>query len=1109
VQPMRSWEAENMDEQTIFDAAAEMEDPLERSAYLDMACGDDRDLRERIERRLRAREESDGFLAESALNRTSLMPHTPVTPGTEIGPYTILEQIGQGGFGVVYVAQQRRPIQRKVALKVIKPGMDTREIITRFESERQALALMDHPHVAKVLDAGTSPSGVPYFAMELVCGIPVTDFCNRKKLTIAERLQLFADICRAVQHAHQKGIIHRDLKPSNILVVLDNGHPAPKVIDFGIAKALHQRLTENTVHTALGQIVGTPLYMSPEQAEMSGLDVDTRSDIYSLGVLLYELLTGILPFDRDTLKRDGLERFRRMIAEAEPLKPSDRLSTLKEEQRFRISNQRQVDIRRLRQTLRRDLDWIVMKALEKDPNRRYDSASDFAADVEAYLAGDAVNARPPSTIYLLRKLANRHRSVLASVALIFAALFMGLAVALYQRHEAITARQLAEQRLEEVQRERSRAEMFAYSADVRVASRALGDGDVLQVVQVLNRHLPREGSSDPRGLEWYYLMERASGASVAVSVSSSALYAVCLSPDRNHLVTAGAEGVIYVLDARTLEPAHSFDSLQTEVNGLSFSADGRTLISGGEDGTFRMWHFPTGQLLATISTDFSKAYVALLSRDEQFLIACGDDTYVRIYSRETGELLDRLEGHTRDVESIALSPDGRLLACASSDGHVSVWDWENRRRLPFPELEERFGRCSSVVFSEDGSWMADGSIDGELRITSLASGEVLGEIQLGTGIHGLAPSPDGTSIAVATRLGSIFRLDLADIKKLSEQGQVTAAAARQTHEGRAYGVLWFNGGMIFSVGRDGRLARTSLSSDQDRDVVIADFPAEFIGISPDGSLLAATHESGFHLYDLHSHRQLPLPKFPTDGSYRATAFSPDGARLLAGTVDGRLVVAPIDRLDEVTIHRLPGEIGITSLRFSQDGRRLAVISRDYFDDQVFVLDFPSLQEVLHVPTDNLSNAALSPDGMYLALNHGRDVLVYELSTGRLLIQSVQHHHESVTDLLFLPIGNQIITVGDDWAVRIWDWHAGTESQLVGVHSRGAPRSVAVTRDARTLFTCSQQGELIVWHLPSRQQLFRLAESSEGYQMLALAADDSVLALAERSEVVHWIPLPSR
>ena len=317
-------------ERDIFIAALERDDPTERASLLDEACQADAELRQRVERLLEEHERQESFILDSPPAGFDATVDRPISEraGTVIGPYKLLEQIGEGGFGVVFMAEQERPVTRRVALKVIKPGMDTRQVIARFEAERQALAMMDHPNIAKVLDAGATESGRPFFAMELVRGIPLTKFCDDNVLTVHQRLELFITVCHAVQHAHQKGIIHRDIKPTNVLVTLHDGRPVAKVIDFGVAKATSQRLTERTLFTAFAQMVGTPLYMSPEQAEMSGLDIDTRSDIYSLGVMLYELLTGTTPFDEERLRKAAYDEIRRIIRHEEPPKPSTRISTL-------------------------------------------------------------------------------------------------------------------------------------------------------------------------------------------------------------------------------------------------------------------------------------------------------------------------------------------------------------------------------------------------------------------------------------------------------------------------------------------------------------------------------------------------------------------------------------------------------------------------------------------------------------------------------------------------------------------------------------------------------------------------------------------------------------
>jgi serine/threonine protein kinase/tetratricopeptide (TPR) repeat protein len=531
-----------MSVKAIFDHALELPAGAARQAYLDKVCGHGSPDRQKVEALLQAHDEAGSFLYKPIAQLKETVDSQPgqdegaqggqsdysETMASPIGPYKLLEKIGEGGFGVVFMAEQQEPIRRKVALKILKPGMDSKQIIARFEAERQALALMDHPNIARVLDAGTigsepsaeprtivsgpeepltivrgsvRGSGRPYFVMELVRGPSITEYCDQHNLPVRERLDLFVDVCQAVQHAHHKGIIHRDIKPSNVLITLHDGKPVVKVIDFGIAKAVGQQLTDKTLFTGFAELIGTPLYMSPEQAELSGLDVDTRSDIYSLGVLLYELLTGTTPFDKARLREVGFDELRRVIREEEPVKPSTRISTLGQAAST-VSANRQSEPRRLSQLFRGELDWIVMKALEKDRNRRYETASAFAADIERYLDDQPVLACPPGLGYRLGKFVRRHKGKATAAAAIMVSFLAATAISTWQAVRATSAEQKTSQALAQVtaEQQKTQAALTAETA-AKAQTREALDALTNEVVQTMFARQPELGEPEKAFLQ--------------------------------------------------------------------------------------------------------------------------------------------------------------------------------------------------------------------------------------------------------------------------------------------------------------------------------------------------------------------------------------------------------------------------------------------------------------------------------------------------------------------------------------------------------------------------------------------------------------------------------
>ena len=568
--------------------------PAERAAFLEAACGSNAKLRAEVEELLRESEQVGAFLESPALlDRTPASTMAVTTgmvavveeAGDRIGRYKLLQKIGEGGCGIVYMAEQEEPVRRRVALKIIKLGMDTKSVIARFEAERQALAMMEHPNIAKVLDAGATETGRPYFVMELVRGVRITEYCDQNNLRMEERLKLFAQVCQAIQHAHQKGVIHRDIKPSNILVTLHDSVPVPKVIDFGIAKATEQRLTDKTLFTEFQSFIGTPAYMSPEQAEMSGLDIDTRSDIYALGVLLYEMLTGTTPFDPRELMKLGLDGVRQTIREKEPARPSTRVATMVSADLTATADRRQTEPPKLIHSLRGDLDWIVMKCLEKDRARRYATANDLTADVQRYLEGDTVLARPPSNVYRLRKFLRRNRGAVSAAAAIVLTLLAGIIISTWQAVRATSAERTAEsaQKLEaglrrRAERESASARLNEYIADINLAQQSWAAENYGRAVQLLNKHRPAAGQPDLRGFEWRYLWQLTRGDEhEAFPNQGEAVPAVAIAPSGEFIVV-GSERRLNIWNVRTKAAAGTYRGGAT---ALAFLPDGKSLIVAG------------------------------------------------------------------------------------------------------------------------------------------------------------------------------------------------------------------------------------------------------------------------------------------------------------------------------------------------------------------------------------------------------------------------------------------------------------------------------------------------------------------------------------------------
>ena len=697
--------------------------------------------------------------------------------GQSLGRYRILECIGEGGCGVVYVAEQSEPVRRRVALKVIKLGMDTKSVVARFEAERQALAMMDHPNIARVLDAGATDTGRPFFVMELVRGIRITDYCDQNHLTPKLRLDLFTKVCQAIQHAHQKGIIHRDIKPSNILVTLHDGVPVPKVIDFGIAKATDGRLTDATVYTQLHQFIGTPAYMSPEQAEMSGLDSDTRSDIYSLGVLLYELLTGRTPFDEKELMAGGIDAMRKTVREKEPDCPSTRLTSLGKEDLTTTAQRRSTEAARLSHLLRGDLDWIVMKCLEKDRTRRYETANALASDIQRYLNSEPIVARPPSTVYQLQKAFRRHQLVFTAGAVVAFALVLALVLsilALDRARQGESAAKLARNK-ETIEHQRAdheaqraiesekHARRLLYASDINLAQQALNGNNLGQARRLLDRHKPTPGEEDLRNWEWRYLWQQTRGMALATLTNRSVGgMDLSFSPDGTRLAVGWGDGRAELWDTTTrrllrvlAEGGHAVAAKVafSPIRNLVVVASGTNAVvlhdldSDNEkalnaDGVSGLW---TAQNLA-FSADGERLIVYAGSITEQ-----KDQIWVLDWAAEKVEHIQPTTFSLLSTFGAArLSPDRQLLYYSESQFTefsykikcVKVADgsavWESSR--------ERDSGLSALEVSPDGKWIAtaSGFEDASIRIWDSSNGRLVKKLDGHTGwVSRLAFSADG------------------------------------------------------------------------------------------------------------------------------------------------------------------------------------------------------------------------------------------------------------------------------------------------------------------------------------------------------------------------------
>jgi serine/threonine protein kinase/WD40 repeat protein len=1122
----------------------------EREAYLDQACAGDAALRKRVEELLRSHSLAKSFLEEppaSASPGQTIKLDLPPSEreGDRIGRYKLLQQIGEGGCGVVYMAEQEQPVKRRVALKVIKLGMDTRNIIARFEAERQALALMDHPNIAKVLDAGATETGRPYFVMELVRGIKFTEYCDQNHLDTRTRLGLFIQICQAIQHAHQKGIIHRDIKPSNILVTMHDGVPVPKVIDFGIAKATtDQRLTDKTLFTAYEQFIGTPAYMSPEQAEMSGLDIDTRSDIYSLGVLLYELLAGSTPFDPNELMSQGIDAMRKTIREKEPVRPSTRLATLKGEELTTTAKRRSADTAKLLHQLKGDLDWIVMKCLEKDRTRRYETANGLATDLKRHLENEPVLARPPSAVYKFQKAIRRNKLAYAAALAVTAALLVGTAISVWQakvaihalneteklrlaaqkeRDTATSAQAEAESQRKAAEEARQLAQAQAYAADIYLAQQALEANSLGRARQLLDLHRPASGQPDLRNWEWRYLWQKCRGdASVRFSVQTNGSAHVEVSSDGRWLAVGGAfDAKIPIFDISAPDAPRMVSQLTGSkfYTGLACSPREPILaycdFDGGRETNIcriHLWNFQTQSEILTWRLT-SLCMDLAFSSDGQRLMTLMEgpsSSELAVWRCSDGAKLASLPvflNNNFGLGVLASTPDLGVAAYCGRSNILYVVDLAGGTNRWIAKTRDEDSHFETVAISPDGKLLVSGEAKGEplMRFWDLATGEELGtplaadEDWIGT----LRFLPDGHTLVSAGGDHTIRLWDVSEPRNVRAKGHPLLGP----ESGIVSVAVLPDGRTLISGAEDGSVCvwdATGARPDDSQWQVMQQWTWAW-EFAPDSQSIFSVETDG--VYQWHGPRfetRTALIDLTRDGT-RWGGFSKD-ARLFVNVATNGVV--QVYNMEQRKLVRQFGSYPAAVSGFVRP-KKLLLYHADYFDQLGDDLDEWDLDTFRLIKSWKLSGydqySSASDDGRWLLTwTSSGSCTLANFATGQ--IGSRQLDIVKVLATRFSADGRQFAASSSLGYAGVWETESFRPVATLGVHRQ--PLMVqGFSPDGSRLLTCDlsmgglARERLRLWDIKTQRELISL----DGFEHAKFSPDGNLLAWRDGSSLHFYRP----